>query len=192
MKHCTVRLRNMPGSPYSQSRHIDVEKGPKESHNDFEKRTWATRIHSDDEGVAFIPPMALIECIKAAAQYLSKKIPGKRNATYTKHFRAGLTLAEGPSLGIKASDVPGEWLFVNADGKKGGGVRVMRCFPKFATWDVEVKFVVLDDTITEDVFLEHLIEAGKFVGIGRFRPEKGGYYGRFVVVSHQWKEIDSL
>ena len=32
-----------------------------------------------------------------------------------------------------------------------------------------------------------LREAGKFIGIGRFRPRNNGYYGRFDVESVDWK-----
>jgi len=50
------------------------------------------------------------------------------------------------------------------------------------TWEGDVIFYVLDDTITEKVFRYHLEQAGKFIGIGRFRPRKNGFYGRFEVV----------
>ena len=37
------------------------------------------------------------------------------------------------------------------------------------------------ETITLSVFRKHLEEAGKFIGIGRFRPRNNGFYGRFEV-----------
>jgi hypothetical protein len=51
-----------------------------------------------------------------------------------------------------------------------------------------VEFLVLDETITQDVFAEHLTEAGRFIGIGRFRPRSNGYYGRFTVEKLDWAE----
>ena len=51
-----------------------------------------------------------------------------------------------------------------------------------------MRFYILDDTITEDVFKEHLEEAGKFIGIGRFRPRNNGFYGRFAVDKIEWSE----
>ena len=47
-------------------------------------------------------------------------------------------------------------------------------------------FFVLDETITEDVFLNHLTQAGQFIGIGRFRPRNNGFYGRFAVDKVEW------
>ena len=89
-------------------------------------------------------------------------------------------------LPLKAEAVSGEWLFVPANGMRGNGKRVWRCFPRISTWEGQVKFVVLDETITRDVFFEHLQQAGAFIGIGRFRPRNNGYYGRFSVEKLEW------
>ena len=42
---------------------------------------------------------------------------------------------------------------------------------------------ILDDQITKNIFEEHLKAAGIYIGIGTFRPIKGGYHGRFSVTS---------
>ena len=89
-------------------------------------------------------------------------------------------------LGIKAKDVDGLWLFVPADGKRGSGKRVDKCFPVISSWESDVIFYVLDETITESVFRQHLEEAGKFIGVGFFRPRNNGFYGRFEVVNMSW------
>jgi hypothetical protein len=47
---------------------------------------------------------------------------------------------------------------------------------------------ILDDTITKKVFEIHIKEAGKFKGVGRFRPSNNGFYGRFEVIKIEWKE----
>ena len=51
-----------------------------------------------------------------------------------------------------------------------------------------VTFIILDDIITEDVFTQVLRSAGMLVGIGRFRPENRGFYGRFAVERVEWIE----
>jgi hypothetical protein len=66
------------------------------------------------------------------------------------------------------------------------GKRVWRNFPRFDNWKADVNFYILADEITEDVFDEALRQSGAFVGIGRFRPEKGGFYGRFEVADIKW------
>lgn len=184
MRVATVDLASL--SPYSQSRFTDIPKLPKESAEDHEVRVWRERLHVDDQGRVVIPPMAFKNCLSEVAKYLSMQIKGKGKATYTKHFEAGVIVSEGLTLPIKKDDVAGEWLFVPSDGKRGGGSRVKKCFPVIREWSGSVTFHVLDDTITPDVFEQHLKEAGNFIGIGRFRPRNNGYYGRFKVNRVQW------
>ncbi len=184
MKVCTVELSAV--SPYSQSKFYQTPKLQKELAKDYEERTWRDRLHVDKNGVVYIPAMALKNCIAEAAKFLGRQIPGKGKSTYTKHFEAGILVLENVSLGVKKSDVDGEWFFVPADGKRGGGKRVMKCFPVIPQWTGTAVFHVLDETITEDVFLEHLKEAGNFIGIGRFRPRNNGFYGRFSVGDVEW------
>ena len=175
-------------APLSMSRHYtNPEKTAKETAADYEKRTWRERLHYDEKGVVFIPPMPFKLSLAEAAAFLSQKIPGKRNATYTKHFEAGILVLQGIVLGIKKDDVQGEWLFVPSDGKRGGGSRVDKCFPVIPKWSGTVTYHVLDATITREVFEQHLRESGNFIGIGRFRPRNNGYYGRFKVSSIEWK-----
>lgn len=184
MKTAVAHLSSV--SPYSQSRHHMTEKPEKETHADFEKRIWREKLHANKDGFVFIPPMAFKNCISECAKFTSRQIPGKGKATYTKHFEAGVLVPEPLVLPIKKDDVVGEWLFLPADGKRGSGRRVNKCYPVIPEWSGQVTFMILDDTITKDVFKEHLEEAGRFIGIGRFRPRNNGYYGRFSVDDIKW------
>lgn len=38
---------------------------------------------------------------------------------------------------------------------------------------------MLDDSVTDEILKEHLVQAGPFVGVGSFRPQNRGVYGRF-------------
>ncbi|CAJ4728806.1 hypothetical protein [Burkholderia pseudomallei] len=174
-------------SPYSQSKHYSTEKLPKELAKDYETRTWRDRLHATDDGTVFIPPMSFKNCLSEAAKFLSLQIPGKGKATYTKHFEAGVLVTDALHLDIKKDDVPGEWLFVPADGIRGSGKRVEKCFPVIHQWSGDVTFHILDETITRDVFEHVLTQAGAFIGIGRFRPRNNGFYGRFKLESLNWQ-----
>lgn len=174
-------------SPYSQSKHYSTEKLPKELAKDYETRTWRDRLHTTDDGTVFIPPMSFKNCLSEAAKFLSLQIPGKGKATYTKHFEAGVLVTDALHLDIKKDDVPGEWLFVPADGIRGSGKRVEKCFPVIHQWSGDVTFHILDETITRDVFEHVLTQAGAFIGIGRFRPRNNGFYGRFKLESLNWQ-----
>jgi len=187
MKLAIATLKSV--SPYSQSRHYNTPKLDKESSADYESRTWKERIHIDASGEVFIPPMAFKNCLSEAAKYLSVQIPGKGKSTYTKHFESGVLVVDPLMLGVNKENIKGEWLFVPADGVRGSGKRVEKCFPYVQSWTGDVHFMVMDETITQDVFAYHLKQAGSFIGIGRFRPRKNGYYGRFSVESIQWSDV---
>lgn len=168
-------------APYQFGKHITEPKKKGETPDVHEERTWRGRMHVDEGGVIFIPAMALKNCIKEAASYLSEKIPGKGSSKYTKHFKAGLLVAKNMSLGIKAEDVKPNALFVPSDGKTGGGSRVTKFFPTVWEWACECEIIVIDPLLIDHVdkvrdYLEH---AGNFIGMGGFRPINGGYFGRF-------------
>lgn len=173
-------------SPYSQSRPIQSIKTRDETHDAFEQRTWRERCHVFPDGEVFIPPMCFKNCLSEAAKYKAIKIPGKGSKTYTAHFEAGVLCKELLMLGIKVEQVAGERLFVPSDGKRGGGSRVWKTFPVIHKWAGDVEFVILDELIDEETFKQHLIDAGQFIGIGRFRPRKNGFYGRFAVKKIKW------
>ena len=186
MKTAIANLRSV--SPYSQSAFHQTPKLDKESADDYERRTWRERCHVIEDGHLFIPPMAFKNCLSEAAQFLSQKVRGKGQATWTKHFKAGVLVTDPLVLPIKKTDVPGEWLMMNANGKPGVGSRVPRCYPLIPRWSGGVTFSIIDNEITEAAFTEHLKQAGMLIGIGRFRPINRGFYGRFEVVSVEWMD----
>lgn len=169
-------------SPYSQSKAVRAEKLSKESGDAYEKRTWRERLHVTEDGFVFIPPMCIKNCLSEAARYISMQIPGKGKATYTKHFEAGVLITDPIVLPIKKEAVACEEILSSANGIRGGAKKVWKFFPVINNWGGDVTIVVLDETITKEVLRHHLEEAGKFIGIGRFRPRNNGYYGRFEVV----------
>lgn len=187
MKTAIVKLKS--ASTYSQSRYHNTPKDNKETNDAHEERTWRNKAHVNKDGDLFIPPMAFKRALDEAAKRNGKQIPGKGKSTYTKHFVSGVMVTEEVILG-KADDlIVKRSTLCDSTGKKGasGGTSVVRHFPDVPQWEGEVVFYILNDVITEDVFMEFLEEAGKFVGIGTFRPENGGYYGRFSVESVKWK-----
>ena len=184
MKTAVTTLKS--ASPYSQSRFIQTKKTRDVTHDEHEEATWRERMHVDAAGIVFIPPMSFKNCLAEAAKYKSIQIPGKGKSTYTKHFEAGVMVCEPLSLGIKGADVAGEWLHVPSDGRRGGTTRVSKCFPVIPAWEGAVEFLILDELIDADVFRAHLEDAGRFIGIGRFRPRNNGFYGRFEVIDVKW------
>lgn len=198
MKIATAKLIGM--SPYSQGKFFEsasINDGKELSH-DKELRTWRRRLHSTKEspdgdegyleGNVFIPPMSLKNSVAEAAKYLSLQIPGKGKATYTKNFEAGVLVLDPIELGIKVKDVAGEMLFLPADGVRGSGKRVKKMMPVIHKWEGVATFHILDEQIGRDVFGQVLRAAGSLIGIGRFRPRRNGFYGRFDFKDLTWQD----
>ena len=188
MKRAVVKIKGI--APYSQRRYIPDERKPKESYDDYERRIWRKGMSCDEKDVWFIPPMCFKNSLACAAQFLRIRIPGRDRSEYTKHFRAGVLVTDGLSLKVKREKAKAIWLHVPSNGRTGGTTRVEKCFPICDKWGGTVTYHILDETITKDIFLRVLKESGNIIGLGFFRPERGGYYGRFVVESLKWIDVD--
>lgn len=187
-KHVIVSLTS--AAPYQQGRYVAEPKQPREDAQAYEERTWRYRATADPEtGQLFIPPMALKKALESAVMLSGEKIKGGRGATYTKYFRAGVRCTNGPALPHTRDTVPGRWVMVPADGKPGPGPRVPRCFPTIDTWQGTAEFYLMDDIITREVFEKHLRIAGRLIGIGVWRVEKGGMHGLFEPTEFVWEDL---
>jgi hypothetical protein len=184
MKQVKVTIEGV--APLGFSKHYEVPKLSKESHNDFEERTWRNRAHTDKEGQIIIPAIFWKNCLRDVGSFLGQKIPGRQNEKYTKHFLSGILVTDPCPLGIHINDVEFEKLFVPSDGKTGGGKRVWKHFPVVHQWSATPLIYILDDTITIPVFEHHFREAGRYIGIGFWRPARGGIKGRFEILKFEW------
>lgn len=187
----TVSIRGT--SPYSQSRQHDEPKLEGESHDAYDQRTWRAKLTLTDDGASVaIPAHALHQTLVSGAKYLKKKIQGAGNATWTAKFASGILIPDGPALNIDPATVQARAFSVNADGVRGSGKRVLRRFPMIPEWEATFPVWVLDPIITPAIFAEMADASGMFIGIGRFRPEKGGTNGRFEIVNIAWEDNRQL
>jgi hypothetical protein len=186
-----AKIRITGKSPLSQSRYYeqDAPKNARETPSDYEKRTWMHRLHVNDQGNVYIPRMTFPNMLLSSAKRLGMKFKG--NSTFSSRFKGGILAADADlDVGVKAETVPGEWLFVPSDGQTGGSKRVLKCFPRVDKWGGDIEILVLDEAITKPVLLTHLKNAGDLIGCGRFRPERGGYYGRFDAEILSFEEVE--
>jgi hypothetical protein len=185
MYHAEITIEGI--STYSPGKVIASARKKQESADDHDERCWKERCTVGDDDIVCVPRMAFKLALESAAIFSGEKIVGKGNATYSKHFCQGVLAVEDIPLGIRLADVECEKLFVPSDGKRaimarGGSKRVMRRFPViYPPWKAVVRLVVVDETITPEVMKKMCCDAGLYIGLGRFRPQVGGYNGRFKV-----------
>lgn len=190
MRLCTADLKSI--TPYSQSKMVDqdiIPKRPKETAAEYDLRTWKDKATYTPDDLVAIPAMALKMAIDEAAKRLSIGIAGKGKQTYTKNFKSGQICEMDIPIGVSRDDLQSIRIWANADGRRGSGTRVRRTFPIINEWQGTAQFALLDDEIPNDVFERCLIEAGRLIGIGRFRPENGGMFGRFDVTKSSWQQL---
>jgi hypothetical protein len=63
----------------------------------------------------------------------------------------------------------------------------VRYRPVFKDWELEFDINIGDDQIPIEVIKQALDHAGLYVGIGDFRPGRGGKFGKFMVVRFEEK-----
>jgi hypothetical protein len=168
-------------APLSQSRQHPTDYLDGESNDAYDKRTWREKCNSDDKGIVFVPAMAFKQAMDVAAKRLAIPDPDNKRANFTKYFVSDVLPECNMSIGIHKDAMPSVTISANVDGVRGSGKRVPRTFPQTPTWKGRMSFIVMEEKITPEIFLRVIKSAGQSIGVGQFRPEKGGINGRFNV-----------
>lgn len=153
---------------------FDVQWVERKASEDWEKEALK-KLYVDAEGVIYQPATHLERALMEAGKKV--KVKGQGKATYSKLFGSMIEVVEFeiPHL-ITAYDIHKSLVVVPAT--KG---RIMRYRPRFPEW--ELKFhISYEEEIPAEAIKESLELAGKYVGIGDWRPEKKGKFGKFQVV----------
>jgi hypothetical protein len=115
------------------------------------------------------------------------------NATMVQRFGASVFLSDPYCALVRASDgtpitsADSDWeMFLKRVVIQGNGI--VRARPLIHDWACEVEFEYDDETIIPAMAAEILHLAGKFPGVGDYRPGKKGPYGRFRVVTLNGEE----
>lgn len=186
----TVTIRGT--APLSQSHQHGEPFKEGESPDDHDARTWRSKLNTelvDGKLTVVIPPFGMQTALADAARYSGGKIKGEAGKTWTAKFTSGISVVGPLSLGINPKDVQPIIISANVDGRRGGGKRVPRRLPQIPPgWSTTFDVLVLDPIITEDKFRETVEAAGLFIGVGQFRPQKGGTNGRFIVEKIVWQD----
>jgi len=130
------------------------------------------------DGKPYIPAIYIRNALTEAGKQF--KITGKGKSTYSKII--GATLEIMPEALI--NDNPWEVYRVAAVNPMTKG-RMMVSRPKMEKWGCDFTIVLNDDSVDEVTIKEILDHAGKYVGIGDWRPEKKGVNGKFMITKFE-------
>ena len=124
-----------------------------------------------------IPAVYLKNCLSEASKQF--KIVGKGKSTYSKLVASTIDIE--PFM-IKLETKKYEVFRISAVNPMTKG-RMMTERPKFNKWSAEFEIIINDPAVPIEVINEILEHAGKYVGVGDWRPEKKGMFGKFMIVS---------
>jgi len=137
---------------------------------------WMGGLYCDERGPYLPTPNLRKALVDGATQ--SKRGPAVKGGTMIIAARAHLTYS-GPR------DPEALWLipeFVDARGVVNSGkARVIRYRPRFLEWGVLFTLAYDPSKVEAELLLHDMSNAGRYVGIGDYRPAKNGAFGRFEV-----------
>lgn len=140
---------------------------------------WRTALYYD-ETIGVYQPSSHIEgaLIKAATSFL---IPGRGKKSYKDLFKSAVFVSpEYIPHGLKGSPdqlKAEQKLLIDRRLVRVNNSGVERLRPMIKNWSLEFNIEIADDQISKDTVQQVLEHAGRYIGIGDFRPK----YGRFTI-----------
>ena len=130
-------------------------------------------LYKDEKGTIYQPSSHIEGALKEAAK--SFKIAGKRGATYSKLVAS--------TIQVMPDAIPHKLTDYHIDARPVviQRARIVRYRPMFDEWELDFNIQIPDDQLPIDIVKQILDQAGLYVGIGDYRPGKGGKYGKFMV-----------
>lgn len=143
-------------------------------------------LYADEDGRAWIPS----SWIKGAISTVSSdyKLPSSRKSVKSIIGGAVIPLTDKvyfeEKYKVKDCEIDSRPVVIQRS-------RIMRHRAKFEQWTLTCDLDIHEDILPPDDVHQMIGDAGKRAGIGDFRPQKGGPFGRFQIVSWTPKKIDT-
>lgn len=174
-------------TPYMQHRMDDVKLDQWEklrppiheradvSHEDAVRAEY--HCYRSADGPCYIPAEQLRGSFIAAGSFVKAKVGGRSKSM--KSIVAAMFMVSPEQIHIPEYDMIDKRSAVNRNIK--GRVIVVR--PKWSQWYAEFTLSIGEDSISKEAVNQIIDYAGKYVGIGSFRPTNNGLFGRFELIS---------
>lgn len=150
------------------------KKGQKQQEDDVESYLY----RCEENGTICQPATHLIGALKRAG--VKFQIPGQGKTTYKNLMGSGAVFIEPDMIEHENQ----EWE-IDRRPVVIQRARVTRSRPMFKKWALSFTAEIDEDELPKSVLNEILEYAGRRVGIGDFRPDKGGPFGRFIVTTFE-------
>ena len=166
-------LQNNPASFIGKSDDPGMSSGKKIYLDEEEARL---RLYTDPSGAMCHPCEAFT---KATVKAVAGKKFGKMFATSA--IKGSVFIVEPFALILDLQEKPATEYSIDRRPVVVGKARILRCRPCWSQWKMKVPLEIDTAILTPEQVEESLSLAGRIIGIGDYRPEKGGGFGRFSV-----------
>lgn len=178
MKGLRVEIEGIPPGLLYHRMSVEMNELLRKARSDaarveVEKQNIELYFYRDGEGRICIPAEWLTAAMKHASSDL--RIGGHGKRTYKNLVGAGFIHIEPAMIPIHHRGWTVDVRYVTVQKS-----RILRQRPLVPEWSAEFVLYYHEDYFTKEVIDEILRRAGQFAGIGDFRPQRGGPFGRFV------------
>jgi hypothetical protein len=132
------------------------------------------RVYKDEDGHFVHPSQSFVKCMTSA---VSGKKFGKVHAVKT--IKGSVFIAEPWSIILDANGKPATKYSIDKRAAVVGKARIPRCRPMFDKWSIKLALDIDTALVSPSSILDALMLGGRTIGVGDYRPEKGGGFGRF-------------
>lgn len=177
MEKIKVEIEGTTPILFNRFRDIQIEGKSKKRTGAMAEAEIEDKLYLDEKKKVLLPSVYLKNSITEASKQF--KIIGKGKATYSKIVAS--TVDVMPFM-IELDSGKFEVFRISAVNPMTKG-RMMTERPRFNKWKAEFELVLNDPAVPTSVINEILEHAGKYVGVGDWRPEKKGMFGKFMITS---------
>ena len=175
MEKIRVTIEGTTPILFNRFRDVAIEGKSKKRTGAMAESDIEDKLYQDDNGKTQIPSVYLKNCITEASKQF--KIVGKGKSTYSKLVASTVDI-EPFMIDLKAGKY--EIFRISAVNPMTGG-RMMVERPRYTKWGASFEIIINDPAVPVSVVQEILEHAGKYVGIGDWRPQKKGMHGKFAI-----------
>jgi hypothetical protein len=179
MEKVNVTIQGITPILFNRFRDVVIGGKSKKRTGAIEESDIEDKLYKDEKGKVQLPAVYLKNAITESAKQF--KIVGKNKATYSKIVGSSVEI-QPFYIDLDAGKY--EIFRISVRNPMTNG-RMMRERPRFDKWLATFEIILNDNQIDVSVMNEILEHAGKYVGIGDWRPEKKGMFGKFMITSYK-------
>lgn len=165
------RMDDTKLAAWEKSRGLIIER---DGLNDEAEKTAAYHAYIDSNGNYFIPSEHFKQSFVKGGAFVKSKVGNAKRSM--KNIVAAMFFINPEKITFRKFDEVDTRSAVNKNNK----ARVIVHRPKWVEWGCEFTLIVDNDTITKETVSDIIEASGRYIGVGSYRPEHTGEYGRFV------------